>query len=185
MINEKSRKIITMGKRVNLTTIKKSDLKTLQKWRNSKDIWPYSTQYILLNMNNQKKWYKENLQKKSNRIMFMITNKVGKTIGICGLIDTNLKDKSASIAIIIGEIKYHDKGLGKEILQLLINYGFIKLKLHKIDAEVFAYNQKSIILFQKMNFKQEVVLRDSLWRKNKWWNIHKFSLIKNEFKNDL
>ena len=55
MINEKSRKIITMGKRVNLTTIKKSDLKTLQKWRNSKDIWPYSTQYSLLNMNNQKK----------------------------------------------------------------------------------------------------------------------------------
>ena len=181
MNKENSRKITMVGKRVNLTTITKNDLKTLQKWRNSNEIWPYNSQYILLNMNNQKQWYEKNLEKKSNRIMFIITNKLGKAIGICGLIDINSKDKSASIAIIIGEIKYHNKGLGKEVLQLLVSYGFTKLKLHKIDAEVFAYNQKSIILFKKMKFKQEAIMRDCLWRYNKWWNIYKFSLIQNEY----
>ena len=74
MNKENSRKITMVGKRVNLTTITKNDLKTLQKWRNSNEIWPYNSQYILLNMNNQKQWYEKNLEKKSNRFMFIITN---------------------------------------------------------------------------------------------------------------
>mgnify|MGYP006138974177 CR=1 FL=1 len=173
------KKITIVGKRVNLTTLRKNDLKIVQKWRNSNEIWPYSTQYILLNMNNQKQWYEENFRKKSNRVMLIITNKIGNTIGICGLVNINSKDKSASIAISIGEVKYQNKGLGKEILELLINYAFVKLKLHKIDAEVFAYNHNSKTLFEKMNFKQEAIMRDCLWRYNKWWNIYKFSLVKN------
>ncbi len=185
-MNKQSSKNFTLsGKRVNFRSIKKSDLKTLQKWRNSTEIWPFNTQYVLLNMKNQKQWYEQNIQKKSDRIMFLITNKLGESIGICGLIHVNSKDNNASVAIIVGEKKYHNKGLGTEILELLVSYGFNKIKLHKIDAEVFEYNENSLHLFKKMNFKQEAIVRDSLWRKGKWWNIHKFSLIRNEFKNDF
>ena len=93
----------------------------------------------------------------------------------------NAKDKSASIAIIIGEKKYHNKGFGIEILQLLINYGFAKIKLHRIEAEIIAYNQISVNLFKKMNFKQEVIMRDSLWRQGKWCDVYTFSLLQNEY----
>ena len=114
-----SKNFTLSGKRVNFRNIKKSDLKTLQKWKNSTEIWPFNTQYVLLNMKNQKQWYEQNIQKISDRIMFMITNKIGKSIGICGLINMNSKDYSASIAIIIGEKKHHNQGFGQEILKLL------------------------------------------------------------------
>ena len=172
-----SKNIVLFGKRVNFNKITKNDLKTLQRWRNSSEVWPYNTQYILLNMINQKQWYDQNIQKNSDRIMFMVTNKIGESIGVCGLIHMNPKDKNASVAIIIGEKKYHNKGLGIEILQLLVNYGFTKIKLHRIEAEIFAYNQISVHLFKKMNFKQEVIMRDSLWRQGKWWDVYTFSLI--------
>jgi|TARA_B110000495_G_scaffold165008_1_gene150694 RimJ/RimL family protein N-acetyltransferase len=185
MNKQNPKNILLSGKRVNFKRIEKSDLKILQKWRNSDEIWQFNTQFTLLNMINQKEWYEQNTQKISDRIMFMITNKIGKSIGICGLINLNSKDHSASIAIIIGEKKHHNRGFGQEILKLLLNYGFSKLKLHRIESDVFEYNENSLHLFKKMNFKQEVVLRDSLWRKGKWWDIHKFSLIRNEFKNDF
>lgn len=181
MNKQNSKNVVLFGKRINFNKITKNDLKTLQRWRNSSEVWPYNTQYILLNMINQKQWYEQNIQKNSNRIMFMVTNKVGESIGICGLIHMNAKDKSASIAIIIGEKKYHNKGFGIEILQLLINYGFAKIKLHRIEAEIIAYNQISVNLFKKMNFKQEVIMRDSLWRQGKWCDVYTFSLLQNEY----
>ena len=74
--------------------------------------------------------------------------------------------------------------LAQEILKLLLDYGFTKLKLHRIESEVFEYNENSLYRFKKMNFKQEAIARDSLWRQGKWWNVHKFSLIQHEFKNN-
>lgn len=176
-----SKKIILCGKRVDFYKITKNDLRTLQRWRNSNEIWPYNTQYILLNMINQKQWYEQIIQKNSDRIMFMITNKLGKPIGVCGLIHIDLKDKTASIAIIIGEKKYQSRGFGTEILQMLIHYGFNKIKVHRIEAQVFAYNAVSTKLFKKMNFKQEVTLRDSLWRQGKWWDVFILSVLQNEY----
>lgn len=176
----KSKKIAVYGKHVNFYTITKNDLRTLQRWRNSNDIFAYNTQYVLLNMIDQENWYGQTMQKNSDRVMFMVTNKLGKPIGVCGLIHVDLKDKTASIAIIIGEKKFHNKGFGTEALQILIGYGFNKLKLHRLEAEVFEYNETSIKLFKKMNFTQEIVSRDSLWRRGKWWNIFLFSILQNE-----
>lgn len=175
------KKMVLCGKRVNFCKITKNDLSTLQKWRNSSEIWLYNTQYVLLNMVNQQQWYEQIMQKKSDRIMFMVTNKLGKPIGVCGLIHIDLKDKIASIAIIIGEKEYQNKGFGTEILQMLVDYGFNQVRIHRIEAEVFAYNQASTKLFEKMNFKQEVILRDSLWRNGKWWDILILSILQNEY----
>ncbi len=176
-----SKKIILHGKQVNFCKITKNDLATLQKWRNSSEIWPYNTQYVLLNMINQQQWYEQITQKNSERVMFMVTDKMGKPIGICGLIHINLKAKIASVAIIIGEKKYQNKGFGTEILQMLLCYGFNQIRLHRIEAEVFTYNQASAKLFKKLNFKQEVILRDSLWRNGKWWDILILSILQNEY----
>ncbi|WP_148550698.1 GNAT family N-acetyltransferase [Candidatus Nitrosotenuis cloacae] len=175
----KSKKVVMYGKHVNFYTITKNDLRTLQRWRNSNDIFAYNTQYVLLNMINQENWY-ETLQKNSDRIMFMVTNKLDNPIGVCGLIHVDLNDKTASIAIIIGEKKFQSKGFGTAALQMLIDYGFNKLKLHRLEAEVFEYNETSIKLFKKMNFTQEIVLRNSLWRRGKWWNTFLFSILRNE-----
>lgn len=176
-----SKKIVLRGKRVNFCKITINDLTTLQKWRNSSEIWPYNTQYVLLNMINQQQWYKQITQKNSDRIMFMVTDKMGKPIGVCGLIHINLKAKIASVAIIIGEKKYQSKGFGTEILQMLLDYGFNQIRIHRIEAEIFAYNQVSAKLFKKLNFKQEVILRDSLWRNGKWWDILILSILQNEY----
>lgn len=185
MNKQNSKNIMLFGKRINFNKITKNDLKILQKWRNSSEIWPYNTQYVLLNMINQKHWYEQNTQKHSNRIMFMVTTKTGKSIGVCGLTHMNTTDKNASIAIIIGEKKYHNKGFGMEVLQLLVNYGFTKIKLHRIEAEIFSYNQNSIHLFKKMNFKEEAIMRNSLWRQGKWWDIYTFSLIQSDYTKTL
>ena len=117
--------------------------------------------------------------------MFMITNKMRKPIGVCGLIHLNKIDHCADVAIIIGEQNVHGKGIGSEVLYMLTKYGFDQLGLHRIGAEIFSYNTISMHLFKKLSFKHEATLRESLWRYGKWCDVSVFSLLKNEQKFEL
>ena len=50
-------------------------------------------------------------------------------------------------------------------------YGFKKLKIHRIDAEVIEYNKKSINFFQKLGFESDAVMRDYIFRNGEWWDL--------------
>ena len=163
-------------KKIELKKIKKEDLETIVKWRNNKEIMRYNTQFFLLNTEYQNQWFNKISKKDSKRIMFVF--KYGNDIiGVGGLIHFDKQNKNADIAIIIGETKMRGKGLGTQALQLLVDYGFQKMKLHRIEAEIFEYNKISIKLFEKLNFKKEVMLKDALWKHSRWWNIYKYSII--------
>ena len=169
---------LVIGKRIDFRKIVDADLKLLVKWRNSKGIREYNNQFILLNAFQQKKWFDQINTKKSDRVMFIVTNKKNKPIGVCGLIHIDRINKNADVAIILGEQKLHGKGLGSEILEWLIEYGFNQLGLHRIGAEIFSYNKISSRLFEKLAFKHEITLREALWRNGKWWDIYAYSLLK-------
>ena len=171
--------VILKGNKVILRSVTKNDLRFFKIWRNAYEIWKNNTQFIFLNMVNQNIWFKSLSNSKKNKAMFTITDKRKIPIGICGLTSIDLDNKNAKIAIIIGKINLHSKGIGSESLELLLQYGFNHLKLHRIEAEIIEYNKKSIEFFQKFNFQFEIILHQTLWRKNKWWGIHKYSLIKN------
>ena len=93
----------------------------------------------------------------------------------------DLKNKNANIAIIIGKTQLHAKGFGTMTLSNLLNYGFKKLGLHRIGAEVIEYNKTSIRLFEKSKFKIDVIHRNVIWRNNRWWNMYSMSILKDDF----
>jgi len=165
--------------KVILKPITKSDLTLLIDWRNSMEIFPYNTQYFLLNLKIQLDWFSK-LRDDSSRKMFMISYNKTK-VGVCGLINIDYKNKNANVAIIIGKTKLHGKGIGTSALSSLLKYGFTKLHLHRIGAEVIEYNKNSIHLFEKSNFKLEGTFRDAIWRKNQWWNMKSMSILKEDF----
>jgi len=173
----KMKKVIIIGHKINLRQINIDDLKILRDWRNAKGIYEFNTQFTLLNMKEQKNWFNQIHEKNSNSMMFIITNKKNQPIGVCGLIHINRTERCADVAIILGKQRLHGQGLGSEILQLLVEYGFKKLGLHRIGAEIFEYNQISVRLFEKLGFEYESTMRETLWRNGRWWNIHIFSLL--------
>tara|TARA_Y100001936_G_scaffold163946_1_gene160167 strand:+ start:1483 stop:2016 length:534 start_codon:yes stop_codon:yes gene_type:complete len=167
------------GKIISLRKVKFEDLKFLRDWRNTRVIWENNTQFILLNLKQQNLWFKKINSNISKEKMFTVIDEKQNPIGICGLVQIDEDNKNAKIAIIIGNTKNHSKGIGTESLNLLLSYGFNKLKIHRIDAEVIEYNKKSLNFFKKLGFKQEAVMRDYIFRNGKWWNLFIFSKISN------
>ena len=66
-----------MNDKIVLSEIKKKDLELLKKWRNNPRILKFNTQYFLLNMEHQKRWFdeiKDNFDPKVDSISFLLLN---------------------------------------------------------------------------------------------------------------
>jgi len=83
-----------------------------------------------------------------------------KIIGGISINGINKKQKTATLGYWIGK-KYHGKGYGTESLGEILKFGFIKLKLRRIEAEVFPGNPSSGKLLEKFGAKQEGLKRKS------------------------
>jgi len=178
----KKEKINNKNQKITFRKVIKKDLEILRDWRNDENIFKFNSQFILLNMFQQKKWFNIINSKKSDRIMFMVFLK-NRPVGVCGLIHIDRVNHSADVALILGEQKIHGKGVGTKVLKKLVEYGFHKLYLNRIGADIIEVNEKSLGLFKKLNFQEEVINRESHWRYGKWWDMYKLSLLRQDYKN--
>ena len=78
-----------------------------------------------------------------------------KLIGTIGLRDINWRKGLAELAIFIGDKKEWNKGYGTEAMKLLIDIGFKKLGLEKIQLRVNPSNVRARHIFQKAGFKEK------------------------------
>lgn len=79
--------------------------------------------------------------------------------------------------------KYWGNGYMTETLNTLIKYGFNKIKLHSIEANVNPENKNSIKLLEKTGFKKEAYFRENLLFNNRFIDSIIYSLLEKDFTN--
>ena len=93
-------------------------------------------------------------------MLFLLTYKESdRIIGRCGLHNWNIEHNRAEIGYIMEEDSYKRKGLMTEAVKAVIDYGFRKRKLNRIEALVGVGNIPSLRLMEKFHFIQEGVLK--------------------------
>jgi len=172
------------GKNVGLRAVEKEDLPFLKDCRNIPEFRKHFREVRELSLTDQESWF-ESLQKtKHINYMFTIVDlETQKPIGAAGLLYINWVIRSADFSFYIGdENKYiGNDGMAKESAQLLINYGFNNLNLHKIWMELYEFDSQKINFFQNdFDFKQDGVLRDNCFEEGRYWDSIIISLINNE-----
>ncbi len=147
-------------KRLLLRPIKKADAKSIVENINNINIskwlllvpFPYRLKDAFFWIKNSQK---EEKQKRRKNYTFGIELKEEhKLIGGMGIHKIEKYQETAEIGYWIGS-KYHNKGYGSEALKAVIKFGFKKLRLRRLEAEVFQGNPSSGKLLQKFGFKQE------------------------------
>lgn len=121
------------------------------------------------NLTKEKAWF-VNYKKSENKKFFTICDN-SKPIGFMGLSNINKVNKNADVFIAIGEDDYRGKGIGKIAMEWIINYGFKKLKLHKISLGVIKDNTPAIKLYQSLGFIIEGEMKDEVFHKGKYYNF--------------
>ncbi len=91
--------------------------------------------------------------KSKSHLYDIVTLDSDVTIGRCLFFNFNKVDRTAEIGIVIGEKKYWDQGFGQEALQLLLEYGFNLLNLHRVMLGTYSYNKRAYRCYTKLGFR--------------------------------
>lgn len=82
--------------------------------------------------------------------------------------------KYADISYFIGDRNYWGKGIATQAINLVSDFGFKDLRLHRIQAGVFEKNVGSTIALERAGFIMEGYLRNQLLDTNGEWQNHLF-----------
>lgn len=166
-----------------LRSLKESDIWLLHKWINDPDVIQYTNSYRPISEMEQKEWFYNTAYFK-NHYVFGIEHIADKTlIGTCGLYDFDGVARKAELRMKIGDVAYRGMGFGTEALKQLISFGFNDLNLNKIWLRVLSHNTSAVKLYKKNGFVNEGLLRQDMFLKGSYCDLHIMSLLKIEFEN--
>ncbi len=99
---------------------------------------------------------------RDERVYFMaiMESESGKHIGNIKLGPVHPLHKVASIGIIIGEKQCWGRGYATESIELMLDYAFASLELHKVTAGCYEANSAALRAFQKAGFVVEGVQKE-------------------------
>ncbi|WP_214824001.1 GNAT family N-acetyltransferase [Exiguobacterium algae] len=105
----------------------------------------------------------------------------GVLAGTIGFNEINRGIQCGTIGYWLGE-GFQGKGIMMKSLEVLIDYGFSELDLHKIEIRVAPGNVKSRALPERLGFKQEGVIRDAEWLYDRYVDHVVYGLLKDEWR---
>lgn len=97
-----------------------------------------------------------------------------------GGIDRN--NRNAYIRIAIDSSTFQGKGYGSEALLLMLDYGFGILNLHRIELNVFAFNERAIHTYEKLGFQHEGVQRQALYYNHEYHDSILMAMLAEEYR---
>ena len=112
---------------------------------------------------------------------FVIESKDGEPIGLAGLVKISRVHRTAESYCVIGERKFWGKGVGTEAHKIMFQWGFDKLDLEKIWADINPENTAIIKVCERLGFRQEGLLRKDRVVGGKRVDVLRIGLLREEF----
>ena len=148
---------------INIRTHQKKDIPLRVKWLSNPDVNRFIGEELgkKTTLKKQGEWF-ENYRKAKDKKFFTICED-SMPIGFMGLSNISKANKNADLFIAIGEDGYRGRGIGKIAMEWLIDYGFNKLHLHKINLGVVEDNLSAVRLYKSLGFVTEGKMKDEVF----------------------
>lgn len=129
-------------------------------------------------------YYERAIKSRENLILAICDKATDLHIGNVSLQSIDPINRSAEFAIVIGDKNYWGKGVGTEVMRLIVSHGFHELNLNRIELGTFDDNIGMQKLATKSGFKEEGRSRQAVWKEGRWKDILHFGLLRDEWKDE-
>lgn len=166
--------MILKSDKISLRPFTQEDLDTIHIWRNNIDLRFMALMHPFpVSKDQDKQWLMHVLTDTSNKnIVFAVEfNETKEIFGYFQLTEINMIHRHSFLGIIIGNEKMRGQGLGKQIMELGLSYGFKMLGLHKISLDVLEINESAIKLYTSLGFINEGKFEKHFFFNGKWHNV--------------
>lgn len=164
---------------VTLRPLETRDIPDLLAYRNDPNIVDalggFSTGY---NETDLQDWLNYHRNRQDEVMWCIASNDDDRCLGHAGLYQLDHRVRKGELALMIGDTGSRGKGLGKQVCQAMMDYGFSQLNLRRIELSLLANNQAALKLYQGLGFEQEGVLRQAQYRAGAYVDVILMAIIK-------
>lgn len=126
--------------------------------------------------------YAEGKQRSKNNIWLGIICKIDNNhIGNIDVSDIDWINRTGTYNILIGDTKYHGKGIGYEASHLLLSHVFHRLNLNRVQLGVDERNVAARKLYTKLGFKEEGKFEQCICEKNVFFDVIRMRILNSEY----
>ena len=123
-------------------------------------------------------WVRQNL---AHPLCWAVEAK-GRLLGEARLDGLDLHDGRARLATGLYDVSQLGKGLGRELIKLILSYAFEELKLHRVDLRVLDFNERAIRCYRACGFVEEGRERKSARIDDVWHDDIIMGILAEEFR---
>lgn len=131
--------------------------------------------------NNLIKVFNENFQNGKGIRWGILLKEENRIIGTCGYHNWNKRHSRAEIGYELSMDSW-GKGYMKEVLKVIIDYGYEVMNLNRIEAVVYTENKTSIKSLINLGFNKEGLLQEYAFFRGVYQDLIMFSLLKKSSK---
>lgn len=172
------------GKELYLSPLTKEDIsEEYISWLNDSQTNEGNSHAIFPNTYTKTLAYIESIQSSRTEIVFAIKLKKGDVhIGNVSLQNINWVSRTGEIAMIIGNKKNRARGVGTEVMALIIEYAFKTLNLNRISCGTPVTNMGGIRICENNKMIKEGIQREVLYKNGEYLDCVLYSILKKDYK---
>ncbi len=171
--------------RIYLRLMTREDTDNIIKWRNNDEVRSQFIYQKLFTRESHEKWIETMIETGKVVQMIIVLNEGDRPIGSVYVRDIDMEHKKAEYGVFIGEMDCLGKGYGTEAAELMREYAFGFLGLHKLMLRVYADNERAIKSYEKAGFIREAYLKDDVFVQGKYRDIVLMAVFNEEDKEVL
>lgn len=173
-----------MKYKVYLRALELNDYKTSVKWRNDDDIIRrLGGGKFFVSEEIEKNWVQNTISQNRDIKLAICTVDGDEYIGNVYLTDIDYINRKATSHILIGNHAFWNGGYGTEAMHLLLDYAFNHKNLHRVQAIVLSDNIGSCKMHEKLGYKKEGLLIQSIYKYGEYKDQIIYGLLKADYLN--
>ena len=105
-----------------------------------------------------------------------------RPIGTIGLFGLDLRNGNAALGISIGDPADTNHGYGTDALHAIIGWAFAMLRLERIWLEVYDFNPRARLVYERVGFVHEGTQRHAIFRHGRFADVHRMAILVDEWR---
>src|SRR4051812_23144982 len=168
------------GASVVLRAVEREDLPHLWRWRNDLELFQLveGDPPAPVSLERFRAEFEERLE--GPGVEFAIDVE-GRLIGRCGMFEFDELARNAKIGVTIGDRDLWGKGIGRDVVEVLLAYAFHERHLHRVWLDVLATNERALRCYQASGFVEEGRQREHAWVDGEYVDLVLMGVLRDEW----
>lgn len=173
---------VNMEKRVFLRAFEYSDLAFINELRNDDTLYELTCgNKYHISSERDKKWIEDKIFNNYHQLYLVVcSNEDKKPIGYISASNIDYINRKAELGGLVLLQEYSRLGLGTEATQLILDHLFGELGMNMVYTDIKEDHKASLRMAERLGFQIDGMLRDYVYKNNKFHNVYFVSILKSE-----